>query len=587
MERSGHRGFIRPSLKVGDTVLNGAYTITKVLAEGTGMSNVYQASDSNSSKQWALKQIYDYRIFEEVSTPRQQRKNELEFNALDREARVMGKLTHNNIPRIVAIEDDIAIHSRFIVMDLVEGPSAMKVLEKQIAKGEAFETSHAVRWIGQLARILLYLHNIKTPLVYRDIKPNNLVITPHSGVNLVDFGTAEFITEPGQKPLNAVGSQGYAPPEQKTKDFPLDPRSDIYSLGVTLAQFLTGVSPEARKDNGEKYFPEGEPFSIREIDLTLPYGLEEFVKRCTQPNIEDRFGSIEGVIEALTDYNKLDKRYIKKQKRKLHTVVGLGALSAILALGAGVSYGFHINDEGQKYNAAVSVANQSGRVDDYVTAIDLKPSEIQPYEGMITAIKKDGTFDSAEEEQLLGLINPVLPDIKEKDGYGDLAYEIGRLYWFYYQVDKTSENQGQALSTKWFEDSINLGIADIELATIYYNIGMFDKTISASEQESTDEGEYKKHWENLIAAQEAESGEIVDLQIFNTIANFIDNYSYRLKTDGVPIEEVEAEVKKIKNYVIASEPSAGTSEDLYEQLEASIDGLEAKVEIAYRESYNG
>lgn len=576
-QKPASRAFQRPSLSVGDRVLNNSYVITKVLAEGTGMSNVYQASDVKNGKQWALKQIYDYRIFESTSTPRQQRKNKLEYDALNREAKVMEKLSHPNIPRIVDIIDDVKIHSRFIVMDLVEGKSAMSALESLVT----VEPGLAVRWISQLARILMYLHNLKTPMVYRDIKPHNLVITHHSGVNLIDFGTAEFITKKNQRPQNAVGSPGYAPPEQKDKTRPLDVRSDIYSLGVTMAQFLTGVSPIATKENGELYFSDRAPFSIRSVDPNLPRGLEEFVKRCTDPDIERRFDSIEEVVDALTDHNKLDKRYLRKQKSKLHTIYGLGFATLLFVGASGVSYGLHVNQENQLYNTASSVANQTGRTGDYVTAISMAPTRLAPYEGLINSIKRDGTFSTEEEKKLLGLVNPNIRDIKKQDDYGELSYEIGRLYWFYYQAEDTDNDSGKSLSTKWFEDALDNGVEETKLAEVYYSIGMFDRTISSMAQESNDAGEYKKYWDNLIVAQGSENGEVTNLQIYNTIANCIDNYSYRLKTDGVPKEEVEAELLKIQTYLDTHTPSAGTPEELYSQLEDRVDGLQSKIDLAY------
>lgn len=570
--------YVRPVLNVGDVILNGSYQIVKILAQGTGMSNVYVVSDTRSGKFWALKQIYDYRIFQDSVSAKQHKKNELEYLALAREATVMNSLSHPGIPRIINIMDDSNIHSRFIIMDYVEGISTSAVLQDK----KTIPQDMAVSWGVQIATILMYLHSLKTPMAYRDIKPSNLILTKNNSINLIDFGTAEFIEERGQLPLNTVGTKGYAPLEQKTKGHPLDTRSDIYALGVTLGQWLTGVSPTAVDDNGETYFKDSEPFSIRSIDPALSRGLEEVIKRCTQPDLSLRYQHMEEVYDALKNYNKLDAGYRKRQKKKINTVIALGVATVVCAVGSVGSYAINASEQGQKYNNALSVANQTGRVDDYVTAIDMEPLKLKPYEGLINAIKQDGDFSTEEEEKLLGLLNPNISDIKDEGDYGNLAYEVGRLYWFYYKSDEGETQEGKVLSTKWFEDAIDEDAGEGDLATVYYNIGMFDKTISSSIQESDDAGEYKKYWSNLIKAQNSENGEVIDLQIYNTIASCIDNYSYRLKTDGVSQKEVESEIQKIDTYLRNNKPSVGAPTELYDQLKKSSTELQDKVDLAYK-----
>lgn len=632
----------RLSFKVGDYLLNGRYEVLHVLTENSGMANVYVVGDTDlSGKKHVVKQVINYKVFDsqrpDGSNPyalrefeKKQRRRLLEFNSHINEANVMSQISHPSIPRITHRLEDPNGEYSLVVMDYVEGKTVSEMLIKEVkdksgnpvyteeqevaipdgkggyltdsdghpltrmipprpkTEGKSLPEFSAVNIATQVCVILSYLHsiNVNKPyaIAYRDLKPANLRITVgNKQAFLLDYGTAKIIKDPSEPDMFPVGTKGYAPEEQKVTGGIYDVRYDLYSLGVTLYNMLTGVSPTARDKDGRSFHKKGTPFSPREINDSISVGLDGLIRKATDPDPEKRFQSSEEMLDALRNYSVFDKGYRRKTKRKIRIASSFLVGSLALGLGSTIPFALHNQEEGQKYNNAISIATQSGRIDDYVTAISMEPTKINPYNGLINAIKQDGMFTLSEEKNLLGIINPNIDLIKKQEEYSNLAYEVGRLYWFYYTGDSDKVNDsGRPLSTKWFYDAVEGNAESKDLASVYYNLGEFDKTISSAIKESNDLGKYKEYWSNLIEAQTSENGEVVNLQIYNTLASCIDNYSHRLKSDGVSKDEILDQIERLEKYVINNRPTAGVPTDLYNQLSEKLPSLQDKVNLAYR-----
>ena len=539
----------RSVLSVGSTILNGKYEVLKVM-HTSGMANVYLVSDKNLNKQWCLKEI----------KKSEAGRNMVEYRSLLQEANIMKGLNHASIPRIVTIEDEG--DSTFIVMDYVEGLSIKEWLNR---KG-VIKQDTAVKWIKQVCNVLIYLHNRKHPILYRDMKPDNIMIQEDGNIKVLDFGISVVITDSSDTVLEPLGTKGYAAPEQKVKGSKYDLRSDIYALGMTMYHMLTGINPGVVS---------GELKPIRSVDSSLSVGLEVIVDKCTQENPNNRYQTVEEVLYDLNNYNKLDDVYRRKAKRKIHATVGLFIASIILISGSFIPLGMYKVQENNDYANRLEVATQSGRTSDYLQAISLKPLELEPYMGLIESFKADGVFTKEEEDDLLNLVNPNLSDIKKESKYGELAYNIGKLYWFYY--DGTD---GDVVSNKWFQEAIDNNYKKDE-SKVYYDLSNFKKTVSMSIVEAEDLGIYKKYWEDLMSAKKINSGELVELQLYNYIADAISTYSYRLKVDGVSKDDLLSEIDNINSYIKSINPSSEKSEELYNNLKGKVSTLSEKVEIAY------
>ncbi len=209
------------------TVLQNRYAIEKLLGGG-GMGMVYLARDQRlANRPCAIKEMVDHFI------DQAQRIEANEYFA--READTLAQLKHQAIP---AITDRFEISNRhYLVMEYVEGRN----LEEELAaRGEPLPEGLVIDIARQLSDVLAYLHGLKPPIIYRDMKPSNVMLNPNGRVVLVDFGIARLFKAARKGTM--IGTLGFAPPEQYQGN--VDPRSDIYSLGATLHYVLTGRDPE-------------------------------------------------------------------------------------------------------------------------------------------------------------------------------------------------------------------------------------------------------------------------------------------------------------------------------------------------------
>ena len=224
------------------TTLQNRYVVERLLGGG-GMGMVYLARDQRlANRGCAIKEMVDHFI------DQRQRVEANEYFA--READTLAQLKHPAIPAVTDRFDDQNRH--YLVMEYVEGRN----LEEELAaRGEPLAEGLVIDIARQLCDVLAYLHGLMPPIVYRDMKPSNVMLTPKGRVMLVDFGIARLFKAARKGTM--IGTLGFAPPEQYQGT--VDPRSDIYSLGATLHYVLTGRDPEK--------FP---PFSFPKVRELCP-----------------------------------------------------------------------------------------------------------------------------------------------------------------------------------------------------------------------------------------------------------------------------------------------------------------------------
>lgn len=209
------------------TVLQGRYAIERLLGGG-GMGMVYLARDQRlANRPCAIKEMVDHFI------DQAQRIEANDYFA--READTLAQLKHQAIPAITDRFDDKNRH--YLVMEYVEGRN---LEEEMAAQKGPLQEGLVVDIARQLCDVLSYLHGHEPPVIYRDMKPSNVMVTPKGRVVLIDFGIARLFK--GARKGTMIGTLGFAPPEQYQGN--VDPRSDLYSLGATLHYALTGRDPE-------------------------------------------------------------------------------------------------------------------------------------------------------------------------------------------------------------------------------------------------------------------------------------------------------------------------------------------------------
>lgn len=205
-------------------------------------------------------------------------------------------------------------------MDYIEGNSLNRALEEYGAQPQEF----VIKWAKQLCDVLGYLHSRQPPIIYRDMKPANIMLKPDGNVTLIDFGTAREFKAKNLADTTCLGTVGYAAPEQFGGMGQTDARTDIYCLGATLYHLVTGCNPSE---------PPYEMKPIRQINPGLSGGLERIILKCTQRNPADRYQSAAELMYALDHYEEIDDRYKKKQKRKLGGFISALAASIVFAAG--------------------------------------------------------------------------------------------------------------------------------------------------------------------------------------------------------------------------------------------------------------
>ncbi|HZG51177.1 MAG TPA: protein kinase [Pyrinomonadaceae bacterium] len=285
--RSGSTGRLRHQAKQLDpgTILYTRYEIVRRIGGG-GMGAVYLARDRNLGDQpRAVKEMIQSNIDES--------QHEKAINDFKRESMLLASLEHSSIPTIYDYFYDEDAGRFYLVMKYISGGDFLARLRN--APGGRIDEKTVTDWACQVADVLEYLHRRNPPIIYRDLKPANLMIDGNSGrVMLIDFGIARWVTT-HEKGVTAVGTMGYAPPELFSGK--VEPRSDIYSLGATMFHLLTGTDPQ---DNPLLIFDFNKNPRPRQLAPSLSNEMEAILMRAVGYKPEDRFRSAAELRDVLT-----------------------------------------------------------------------------------------------------------------------------------------------------------------------------------------------------------------------------------------------------------------------------------------------
>jgi serine/threonine protein kinase len=261
------------------TVLQSRYQIVGVLGAG-GMGSVYQARDlrfPNVTKLCAVKEMMN------LATEPQMRKTVAQN--FEREANILATLDHPAVPEIF---DYFSEDNRsFLVMEFVTGKTLEELMEES---EEFFPEKTVLDWAIQICDVIAYLHSHKPkPVIFRDVKPSNIMLDMHERIRMIDYGIAKTF-QAGERGT-MIGTEGYSPPEQYRGD--AGPASDVYSLGATLHALLTRQDPRLEP-----------PFSfaerpIRRVNPDVSPAFEAVVMKSLSYNVDDRFPSAVEMREAL------------------------------------------------------------------------------------------------------------------------------------------------------------------------------------------------------------------------------------------------------------------------------------------------
>lgn len=550
--------------------IDNKYEILKKIGQG-GMSTVYLAMDKRLNKQWAIKELQklarDYN-------------NEIVIQSAIAEANMIKKLDHPALPRIVDIIDEPTVI--YIVMDYIEGETLEYIINEYGAQSE----EQVIDWAKQLAEVLYYLHTREPAIIYRDMKPANVMLRPEGSIKVIDFGIAREYKKKNLNDTICLGTRGYAAPEQFGNKGQTDARTDIYCLGVTLYHLVTGKNPAE---------PPYEIYPIRYWNPSLSGGLENIIEKCTQLNPDDRYQSCAELLYALEHYEEEDDAFKKTQKKKMirfiisvviTIVCFLGGMSSILVKNS-------LNKADYQNNLAQADKATDGQEKrNYcIKAISILPQRSAAYEKLVEIYKDNNSFNVDEAIEFKEQVSQYLSDLQNSDDYGKVAFDIGRLYWYYYDYGDNAPDNTQVTrminAVSWFDDAVQNSSTDDDFhdtALIYKQIGTFYKELQTKINEGTSvKNMYKPYFNNLVELLELldNESEIIKLETYKLIVNSIENYVYDFKDDGVTKEDMISLYEDTNKQLLKTKTSSQKTKDMKEYILSRIDKIMQVIDNAY------
>ena len=529
-------------LEIG-SVIDGKYKILNVVGKG-GMSVVYLAMNERANKQWAIKEVRKdgMQSFEVVK------------QNLVAETDLLKKLNHPHLPSIIDVID--CDDTFLIVMDYIEGNPLSKALETSGAQNQ----DDVIEWAKQLCDVLGYLHSRKPPIIYRDMKPSNVMLKPDGNVMLIDFGTAREFKYSSVADTTCLGTQGYAAPEQFGGHGQTDARTDIYCLGATMYHLVTGHNPAT---------PPYEMYPIRQWNPMLSSGLEEIILKCTQRNPEDRYQSCAELLYALDHYKDLDIENIKVQSFKWKTFLASFIMTIVMLVGTiGFSAGLTVQTS-STYESYIangdSAVSQDAAEKYYLDAINVDPANPLAYQKLLERCTSDSKLSEDEYNTIKDAIYEHEDELKSKypSEYADnVAYKLGQaLYFSYVPSSQKSESEnfsmaGITVSQRWLDIAQKMGSTEQikHRAELLSSMSKAYQNMSGKSLEGDPVEEVKEYWNNLVEIASPniakdENNQIALLIYRNVTSQIYTKYYWFIKNSLATAKDISYELDNIEKYV--------------------------------------
>lgn len=561
-------------LEIGSLV-GDKYKILNVIGRG-GMSIVYIAINEKVNKTWAIKEVRNDGFMESL---KKQEGLLIEINTLK-------KLHHPYLPSIVDIIEEK--NSLLIVMDYIEGQSLQQLLQEQGAQKE----SDVIKWAKQICDVLIYLHLQQPPIIYRDMKPSNIMIKPDGNITVIDFGTVKnYENHIGE--TVGIGTIGYAAPEQYIGNTigRTDERTDIYGLGMTLYHALTNIDPCKNIISNH---------SIRSINSNLSHGMDYIIQKCTKDQPKERYQSCVEVLYDLENYQKLEPIFIKKQKRKLYVFLIVAGLSVICFIFSFICKGMAYKKASESYDFlledALKESDYNKKIKLYQQCIQVpsKEGKKDAYLGLIQTFKENDSKFSIEEAQIIEtLVKNNKKDLqKNSENYADICFEIGKLFWYYFDYGNGKDNQltKAKSSIEWFCDVIKYAPKDyknLNMAQVYADIGIFYRDITMQIIEANDQGKYDKLYHHLfdfmnrIAMNEHEP-EIIRLEWIELTRSALQQYAEKFKMDHVSKVNIMKLYDLVNQTLSMIQPTTEKTNQMKQNIESLLKDTLIAIETGYQ-----
>lgn len=318
-------------MKIGEIIAE-RYKLVDLLGEG-GTSAVYLAENIVLNNLWAIKVL-------------SKSSHLLSFDM--EEIEILKNLSHPMLPRIADLTEDK--ENYYIVMDYISGSNLLKIIDSQGKVPEKI----LLKWTEDLLGVLMYLHSRIPPIIYRDLKPANIIVDDSGTLRLVDFGTARYHTNEVTEDTVYIGTQGYAAPEQYGIG-QSDQRTDLFNLGMTIIHLATGIHPVKLESERKKD-------ALKKAGISQKY--IRYILKLTQTDRNKRFQTCDEAISELSKIIKPEGLLFKCgiHKKAKGSFKGMIGIASVLP-GSGVTslclnIGKHLADN--KVSSVLVELNSSG-----------------------------------------------------------------------------------------------------------------------------------------------------------------------------------------------------------------------------------
>ena len=547
-------------LQIG-ALVDGKYKVLNQIGQG-GMSIVYLAINERANKTWAIKEIRKEGV----------RDFEVVRQGLIAEINILKELKHKYLPSIVDIIDEGP--SFLIVMDYIQGKSLKEILrEALVSKGIPIGLADVISWGKQLCDVLGYLHTQPEPIIYRDMKPANVMLRPEGEISLIDFGAARIFKSGNSEDTVCLGTPGYAAPEQYGGNGQTRPQTDIYCLGATLHHLITGHDPADTPFN----FPlitrcrpsliDETPREFRDALL----GFEIIINKCTQYEIKDRYQSCAELRYDLENPEALGMPYRSKLKKKMAAFCVCAGTAVFLGIGAVLGavtenliqkrgYDFYIDE--------AAVASLDEKLELYKKAIALNPVKKDAYLSILDTMLADNDFSAADDMMLTSILNSRDNRRNQnnktyfqtnKSGYVEFSYQLGLAYYYL-----TGDNGDKASAAGWFYNVTSADMSALDLgdnndnkgkwqtrAKVLGKISSYYKSkLGVINQMGDAEVSYLDYWNDLMALMAEnvadKDNRITELRLYSEITYQIYRRTTEFKNEaGLSEDEQNAALTEI------------------------------------------
>ena len=553
-------------LEVG-SLLDGKYKILNEIGHG-GMSVVYLALNERANKTWAVKEV------------RKDGGNDsaVVSQNLVAETEMLKKLDHPNLPSIIDVidKDD----SFIIVMDYIEGNSLQDLIDTDGPQ----HPEKVIEWAKQLCDVLGYLHSRRPPIIYRDMKPANVMLRPTGDVTLIDFGTAREYKYANQADTTYLGTRGYAAPEQFGGRGQTDARTDIYTLGATMYHLITGYSPA---DTNFEVLPIG-----KFVPQLKGSGLEKIITKCCQNDPAKRYQDCAELMAALNLVHKYDDKERLRRRMKLGVFAACVAIS-LISLVSGIGFRMALaNTRTEQYAAYLTSARNamdfSQKIADYKQAINLDPGDPEAYQGLIDDI------DSLSDDEFIAAYNSItdcingvdydpanrkrnIEYLKDRDvaTYSDFNFRLGTLVYLVYP-------SGQGASISYLNEAVeSKGLAEDrqESAELILRLAeLYKKTKEAGQNKNTIvfEHEFADYWATLddlsirLDTLKSQTNIGYPIRICDTIATEINLHCVDYMNENVSRDTLLQTLDRAKNFMNNAESSSPDQLEVIKRVQSNV-----------------